>query len=213
LPHIDIDSSVYRHNSTLRMIGQCKYEHGIYMKRLVPYKTCALNDLLIQRRDTDRSLSIRVMKSHVELHKTVHSHTRRCGVMPDNVGSYHTMCCHDDVVIRGNTPMSMLMHTTQRTTVSSRYKAVRTLSEFVVPRGLKLVPEPIISHHGSVLYRLHRVSRSFCVLCERTHDSDNAYLVVTTHMIEYRCFRGVGDDSKHIAIAYICQPMIVSTLP
>lgn len=51
--NLNIDDSVYRYNSCLRMVYQCKYVGGIYMKKLLPHCNADLKTLFITHDDED----------------------------------------------------------------------------------------------------------------------------------------------------------------
>jgi hypothetical protein len=52
--------------------------------------------------------------------------------------------------------------------------------------------------------RLNRILPSYCSLCERVHDSDNAMFTATDDCVTYRCFR----NSFSCSVARVRKPMI-----
>jgi hypothetical protein len=50
---LNLDDSVYRYNSCLRMVYQCKYVNGMYTKKLMPHRDTDLRRLFITHDDED----------------------------------------------------------------------------------------------------------------------------------------------------------------
>jgi hypothetical protein len=72
---LEYDASVYRSNSCLRMVTQCKYEDGEYIKRLYPHEKCHIDALFITPNDNDKRIEQRegvAPKRNIE-HIDIHS--------------------------------------------------------------------------------------------------------------------------------------------
>lgn len=63
LPEVQPDVAVYRSNSCFRMVTQCKYSHGSYIKRLHPLVTDSIDRLFITHTSTDKCLIVRARPS------------------------------------------------------------------------------------------------------------------------------------------------------
>jgi hypothetical protein len=49
----EADIGIYRHVSSLRMIGQCKYVDGVFCKILLPLRRCSIDDLCLSPSSND----------------------------------------------------------------------------------------------------------------------------------------------------------------
>lgn len=75
IPHLVVDKGIYKSTlSSLRMVGQCKYVDGRYIRRLVPLDSYDIEDMHVSHTDTD--ICIRTM------HKTPRDITQ----VPDILG-------------------------------------------------------------------------------------------------------------------------------
>ena len=135
-----VDLSVYRFNSSLRMVGQFKYKDGEYCRRLHPHVECKVSSICVSPSLTD---------------------TRILGRSP------------------GLNSTRVLGSTWKHT------PHVQLL------KGLILTD---VSHmnNGMSLWRLRRVSPWYCPICKRTHENNNAYVLVGNGIKQFRCYMAPG---------------------
>jgi hypothetical protein len=149
IPQLIVDNSVYRCNSSFRMVTQSKYQDGEYVKVLHPYRKCNMDALFITHTPSDIGVPVKI-----EIHDTV-----TCNIIA--------------------------------------YETNNIESCFNIPQGLRF--DRIIRVYCNYkIIRLLRYAPSLCILCNRVHTSDNAYLIVGTYTVEFRCYRKPVDSSGKI---------------
>jgi len=162
LKDINIDDSVYRHNSCLRMIYQNKYVDGKYIKKLMPYRCNDLGSLFICCDDGDMSISYKQR-------------------IPYNAALGGFSVKKSQEILPGG---------------------------FTVPIGLKISSSAKV-YDSCIVVRLSRCSPSLCILCKRIHTSDNAYIILKSNVVEYRCFRKPKDNNgEEIIATYSLQQVL-----
>ena len=146
-PHVQIDNAIYKNNSSLRMIGQCKYVDNRYCKKLHPLERYDIDDMYV-----------------------THS-------------AYDFHMDKEDTSIRAS------------------YKMPQSIPSNKLPVGMAL-GNLMFNNPTSKIYKLWRVSPSYCELCKRTHDKENAMMIVRGRDLEIRCFREPRDEQGRLLVIH-----------